>query len=61
MHGLASIKVISNHPSGCGIFLCGYGSSGIRAFTAASLKGVCFLSFRKNFKKVTKTLPHQLP
>jgi hypothetical protein len=29
----------------------------LRAFTAASLKGVCFLSFRKKFKKVTKTPP----
>jgi hypothetical protein len=26
-----------------------------RAFTAASLKGICSLSFRENFKKVTKT------
>jgi mRNA-degrading endonuclease YafQ of YafQ-DinJ toxin-antitoxin module len=32
-----------------------------RAFTATSLKGVCSLSFRKNFKKVTKTPPQQLP
>jgi ABC-type molybdate transport system substrate-binding protein len=33
----------------------------IRVFAAASLKRVCFLSFKENFKKVTKTPPHQLP
>jgi hypothetical protein len=32
----------------------------IRAFTTASLKGVCSLSFRKNFKKVTKSPLQQL-
>jgi hypothetical protein len=32
----------------------------LRAFIAVSLKRVYSLSFRKNFKKVTKTAPHQL-
>jgi hypothetical protein len=33
----------------------------VRAFTAASLNGSCSLKFRKNFKKVIKTISQQLP
>jgi hypothetical protein len=32
----------------------------LRVFTAAFLKGSCSLKFKKNFKKVIKTIPQQL-
>jgi hypothetical protein len=40
--------------------MLGFGQR-MRALLAASLQGICSLNFRKNFKKVKKTIPQQLP
>jgi hypothetical protein len=32
-----------------------------KSITSSFLQGICFLNFRKNFKKVKKIIPQQLP